>query len=213
MRDVRNPDALWISIITSLTVILCLPAWLSAQARAYLIPRVLSHMDNHRSITLPSFDLLHLDYVISSSGTHVSPGRPRFSSSRGSIGQTNVVSIRVLARQRWRRGTAYANSRHTYLYSPYLRAHHVKPIIPIPQASTIAAPAYSNADSRHVHSYYRHPAPQSYDPPRPSTSCHPPRAILTTYRRVYNYFYACLCWVSTYDHPRVPSSLLKNQGI
>ncbi|PBK80358.1 hypothetical protein ARMGADRAFT_78726 [Armillaria gallica] len=57
MRDVWNPDAVWIFLTTSLTHVLYVPAWPFAQTSAYLIPCVLSRMDNLRFITLPSFDL------------------------------------------------------------------------------------------------------------------------------------------------------------
>ncbi|PBK79691.1 hypothetical protein ARMGADRAFT_117784 [Armillaria gallica] len=62
MRDVQNPDMLWIFLVTrrdltSLTHTLRFPAWPSAQTRAYLLPRVLARMDNLRSLSLPSFDI------------------------------------------------------------------------------------------------------------------------------------------------------------
>ncbi len=84
MPDVRNSDALWIFLVTSLTRILCVPAWPSAQTRAYFIPRVLSCMDNLRSITLPSFDL-HIVRHCSAFGLHhIEFGNTRLSGSLSS---------------------------------------------------------------------------------------------------------------------------------
>ncbi len=56
---------------------------------------------------------------------------------------------------------------------------------PISHASAVAAPAYFNADSGYVHTYCWYSAPQSYYSPKPSASCRYPRALSSSYRRVY----------------------------
>ncbi|SJL17968.1 uncharacterized protein ARMOST_21539 [Armillaria ostoyae] len=48
-------------------------------------------------------------------------------------------------------------------------------------------PAYSSANSRYVHAYRRHTAPQSYDHPRPATYCHHLCVASTSNRHVYNH--------------------------
>ncbi|PBK62036.1 hypothetical protein ARMSODRAFT_981024 [Armillaria solidipes] len=105
MRDVRNPDALWIFLVTrrdltSLTHTLRVPAWPCAQTRAYLIPRVLARMDNLRSLSLPSFDIHILRHHSAFGLRHIEFGNTRLS-GQAEIelltwldGQTNVVSLR-----------------------------------------------------------------------------------------------------------------------
>ncbi|SJL17972.1 uncharacterized protein ARMOST_21543 [Armillaria ostoyae] len=105
MQDVRNPDMLWIFLVTrrdltSLTHTLRVPAWPSAQTRAYLIPRVLARMDNLRSLSLPSFDLHILRHHSAFGLRHIEFGNTRLS-GQAEIelltwldGQTNVVSLR-----------------------------------------------------------------------------------------------------------------------
>ncbi|KAK0226854.1 hypothetical protein EDD85DRAFT_1027347 [Armillaria nabsnona] len=105
MRDVRNPDALWIFLVTrrdltSLTHTLRVPAWPSAQTRAYLIPRVLARMDNLRFLTLPSFDIHILRHHSAFGLRYIEFGNTRLSGqAEGELltwldGQTNVVSLR-----------------------------------------------------------------------------------------------------------------------
>ncbi|KAK0184247.1 hypothetical protein F5146DRAFT_252895 [Armillaria mellea] len=105
IRDVRNPDMLWIFLVTrrdltSLTHTLRVPAWPSAQTRAYLIPRVLAHMDNLRSLSLPSFDLHILRHhsafglrYLEFRNTHLS-GQAEAELLMWLDGQTNVISLR-----------------------------------------------------------------------------------------------------------------------
>ncbi|KAK0485524.1 hypothetical protein EDD18DRAFT_698746 [Armillaria luteobubalina] len=104
-RDVRNPDTLWIYLVTrrdltSLTHTLRVPAWPSAQTRAYLIPRVLARMDNLRSLSLPSFDLHILRHHSAFGLRHIEFGNTRLSEQAEAElltwldGQTNVVSLR-----------------------------------------------------------------------------------------------------------------------
>ncbi|KAK0477161.1 hypothetical protein EDD18DRAFT_1337998 [Armillaria luteobubalina] len=105
MRDVRNPDTLWIYLVTrrdltSLTHTLRVPAWPSAQTRAYLIPRVLARMDNLRSLSLPSFDLHILRHHSAFGLRHIEFSNTRLSEQAEAEllmwldGQTNVVSLR-----------------------------------------------------------------------------------------------------------------------
>ncbi len=75
-----------------------------------------------------------------------------------------------------------------------------------PYSSAIPASAYFNADSGYVPARCSHSAPQSYHSPRPSASRHPPRALSTTHRRVYDLLYLNLCRVSSYDDSRVSPS-------
>ncbi|PBK79564.1 hypothetical protein ARMGADRAFT_120459 [Armillaria gallica] len=88
MRDVRDPDALRIYLVTrrdlsSLTHTLRIPA---PTDFVYLIPRVLARMDNLCSISLPSFRHYSvLVYTISSSAKHVSLGTLRLTFSRRSM--------------------------------------------------------------------------------------------------------------------------------
>ncbi len=105
MRDVRNPDTLWIFLVTrraltSLTHTLRVPAWPSAQTRAYLIPRVLARMDNLRSLTLPSFDLRIVRHHSAFGLHYIEFGNTRIS-GQAEIellmwrdGQTSIVSLR-----------------------------------------------------------------------------------------------------------------------
>ncbi|PBK79687.1 hypothetical protein ARMGADRAFT_1172281 [Armillaria gallica] len=86
--------------ISLLTHTLCVPAWPSAQTRAYLIPRVLAHMDNLRSLSHPSFDLHILRQHSAFGLRHIEFGNTRLS-GQAEIelptwldGQTNVVSLR-----------------------------------------------------------------------------------------------------------------------
>ncbi len=105
MRDVRNPDALWIFLVTrrdltSLTHTLCVPAWPSSQTRAYLIPRVLARMDNLHSLSLPSFDIHIVRHHSAFGLRHIEFGNTRLSGQAEAElltwldGQTNVVSLR-----------------------------------------------------------------------------------------------------------------------
>ncbi|KAK0209929.1 hypothetical protein IW262DRAFT_499427 [Armillaria fumosa] len=105
MRDVRNPDTLWIFLVTrrdltSLTHTLLVPAWPSAQTRAYLIPRVLARMDNLRSLSIPSFDLHILRHHSAFGLRYIEFGNTRLSEQAEAElltwldGQTNVVSLR-----------------------------------------------------------------------------------------------------------------------
>ncbi|KAK0226861.1 hypothetical protein EDD85DRAFT_164863 [Armillaria nabsnona] len=105
MRDVRNPDTLWIFLVTrrdltSLTHTLRVPAWPSAQTRAYLIPRVLARMDNLRSLTLPSFHIHILRHHSAFGLRHIEFGSTRLSGHAEAElltwldGQTNVVTLR-----------------------------------------------------------------------------------------------------------------------
>ncbi|PBK80363.1 hypothetical protein ARMGADRAFT_1020928 [Armillaria gallica] len=105
MRDVPNPDTLWIFLVTrrdltSLTHTLRVPAWPSAQTRAYLIPRVLARMDNLRSLSLPSFDIHILRHHSAFGLRHIEFGNTHLSGqAEGELltwldGQTNIVSLR-----------------------------------------------------------------------------------------------------------------------
>ncbi|SJL17977.1 uncharacterized protein ARMOST_21548 [Armillaria ostoyae] len=87
MQDVPNPDALWICLATrrdlmSLTHILCVPAWPSAQTWAYIVARVFAWVDNRRSLSLPSHDL------------HILRQHSAFGLRDIQLGDTNVVSLR-----------------------------------------------------------------------------------------------------------------------
>ncbi len=101
MQDVRNSDVLWIFFVTSLTHVLYVPAWPFAQTPAYLIPCVLSRMDNLRFITLPSFDLHIVRHHSAFGLRHIEHGNTR-PSGQAEIkrltwldGQTNAVSFRI----------------------------------------------------------------------------------------------------------------------
>ncbi|KAK0471458.1 hypothetical protein IW261DRAFT_894432 [Armillaria novae-zelandiae] len=105
MRDIQNPDTLWIFLVTrrdltSLTHTLRVPAWPSAQTRAYLIPRVLARMDNLRSLSLPSFDLHILRHHSAFGLRHIEFGNTRLAEQAEAElltwldGQTNVFSLR-----------------------------------------------------------------------------------------------------------------------
>ncbi len=88
MQDVRNPDTLWIFLVTrrdltSLTHTLRVPAWPSAQTRAYLIPRILARMGNLRSLTLPSFDIHILCYHSAFGLRHIEFGNTSLRAGRG----------------------------------------------------------------------------------------------------------------------------------
>ncbi len=74
--------------LTPLMHTLRIPAWPSAQTRAYLIPRLLARKDNLRSLTLPSFDLHILRHHSAFCLRDIQLGdihlrRPRLSSSLG----------------------------------------------------------------------------------------------------------------------------------
>ncbi|KAK0432071.1 hypothetical protein EV421DRAFT_1924806 [Armillaria borealis] len=69
----------------------------------------------------------------------------------------------------------HTTSRHPYAYSTSL---HAKPTISQYHASVIAAPAYSNADSGHVHTYKRHIAPQTYGSPHRIILLAPSRPLM-----------------------------------
>ncbi|PBK80399.1 hypothetical protein ARMGADRAFT_1092284 [Armillaria gallica] len=95
---------------------------------------------------------------------------------------------------------SHAHLRISAWLSPQTRAYFT-------HSSAITAPADSNADSRHVHGHYRQSASQSYHSRKPSASCHPLHALLSSNRRIYYHFYANLCRVSSYDYPRVSTTL------
>ncbi len=82
-----------------LTHVLYVPAWPFAQTPAYLIPCVLSRMDNLRFITLPSFDLHIVRHHSAFGLRHIEFGNTRLS-GQAEIelltwldGQTNAVSF------------------------------------------------------------------------------------------------------------------------
>ncbi|KAK0207809.1 hypothetical protein IW262DRAFT_1529398 [Armillaria fumosa] len=105
MRDIRDPDTLWTYLVTrrdltSLTHTLRVPAWPSAQTRAYLMPRVLACMDSLHSLSLPSFDLHILRHHSAFGLHHIEFGNTHLSERAEAElltwldGQTNVVSLR-----------------------------------------------------------------------------------------------------------------------
>ncbi|KAK0432942.1 hypothetical protein EV421DRAFT_1910498 [Armillaria borealis] len=68
-----------------------------------------------------------------------------------------------------------ATSCRPYAYSTSL---HAKPTISQYHPSVIATPAYSNADSGHVHTYERHIAPQTYGSPHRIILLAPSRPLI-----------------------------------
>ncbi len=87
---------------------------------------------------------------------------------------------------------------------PHLRVPAFSPRLPR-QANHFCSQCLRYRGSRLLQ--HRHSTSQSYDTPWSSTSCHPSRAFSTSNRCVYYHFPANLCWVSTYDHPRVSPSI------
>ncbi|PBK79695.1 hypothetical protein ARMGADRAFT_117815 [Armillaria gallica] len=111
MRDVRNPDILWIFLVTrrglklkTLTHTLHVAAWPSAQTRTYLVSRVLARMDNLRSLSPPCFDLHILRHYSAFGLYHIEFGNTRLSGQAEAEllagleldAQTNVVCLRFL---------------------------------------------------------------------------------------------------------------------
>ncbi|KAK0432067.1 hypothetical protein EV421DRAFT_1911258 [Armillaria borealis] len=143
MRDVRNPDALWIFLITSLTHTFCVPAWPSAQTRAYLIPRVLVRVDNLRSLTLPSFDLHILRHDSAFGLRHIAVGNTCLSGQTEAElltwldGQTNVMSLQF----------------------PFLLDDNDDASPPTPLPATPTRTRLLSADSGHLHAYRSHSTP------------------------------------------------------
>ncbi|KAK0226832.1 hypothetical protein EDD85DRAFT_958607 [Armillaria nabsnona] len=87
--------------------------------------------------------ILPLDYAISSSGTHVSPGRPRLSSSYDDDDNASLPTPLPATPTRTRLLSTPTTSSQAFLF----------PMTPL------SPPAYSNADSGHVHAYRRDSAP------------------------------------------------------
>ncbi len=192
MWDVRNPDTLWIFLPTrwdfiTLTHSLGVPAWTPASTQSrctrmhrqplfFNIPFLLS---THRA---PSLRLWSTPWSLATR-------RPRLSSSYGSIARpmsslSDFHSCLIT--------TTRPCPRHFRPFPPSLRAQHAKPTASISHASVITAPAYTKADSGHVHAYSCYCAPQPYYCQCPSASYYPPRAVSTSNRRVHKYFYANL---------------------
>ncbi|KAK0432948.1 hypothetical protein EV421DRAFT_1451382 [Armillaria borealis] len=166
----------------------------------------LARRDNLRSLALPSSDL-HFRILRHHSTfglCHNEFGNPHLSRQADAKlltwldGQTNVVSVRF-----------------QFLLDDDDSASPASPlpatpscILSVPTTSSglhfprlrCRRPAYSSANSRYVHAHRRHTAPQSYDHPRPDTSCHPPCAASAS-----NYstlIYAGFCPTTTLkSHP------------
>ncbi len=96
----------------------------------------------------------------------------------------------------------HATSRHPYAYSTSL---HAKPTISQYHAPVITAPAYSNADLGHVHTYERHIVPQTYGSPHCIILLAPSRPLIDTSITISTPIYAGFCPMTTLES--LPSSV------